>query len=581
MNNIPLDMVKLIEKSPITRLSKDYQDKLLTKIQNTFTNYQQQLFVSSFYCYLNYNSKNEFVIDLDDIWKWVGFERKDCGKRILKHFVINIDYIIISATTGEANPPIITAPQFGGANKESGVQSNRGGKNKEQILMTINCFKKFCLKASTKKADEIHEYYIKLEELVQDLLNEESNELRVQLKKLENKVEILQNKPEVEGFSNNEGYIYLIKDVSIFGAYKIGMGANPNTRISTLNVASCQKTLKIAMIFKTWDMKGAEKIIHSILNPFKVKKRNEWFYFSSDLQLNYAINTIKSIVSYIDRFNFENYNEFKKYAEKIYLEIDELQHIQKDDEDEPEAPITNIFHKKNDKISMYIGVSYCIKSNEWMCRIQKNKETLYLGTYKTDIEAAKAYNDYAIFTQQTDVNIKYILNDIENYIPNPRDIIKENKKTKLLNKSSNYNCVYWVKSKQIFHSSIQYKKKKYELIKNDDETECAKIYNEQALYMNNHLGTNYKLNDLQNFVTIEKNHVLYFENAKSKKFSRFVGVSIRKDSGSFRAYIKHERKRIDCGTFKTEIQAAKAYNDKAQELNDTFGEKYELNNLDN
>ena len=26
--------------------------------------------------------------------------------------------------------------------------------------MTINCFKKFCLKAGTKKAEEIHEYYI-------------------------------------------------------------------------------------------------------------------------------------------------------------------------------------------------------------------------------------------------------------------------------------------------------------------------------------------------------------------------------------------------------------------------------------
>ena len=35
-------------------------------------------------------------------------------------------------------------------------------------MLTINTFKKFCLKAETKKADEIHDYFIKLEELLQE-----------------------------------------------------------------------------------------------------------------------------------------------------------------------------------------------------------------------------------------------------------------------------------------------------------------------------------------------------------------------------------------------------------------------------
>lgn len=37
------------------------------------------------------------------------------------------------------------------------------------------------MKAETKKADEIHDYYIILEELLQETLNEESDELRNQL----------------------------------------------------------------------------------------------------------------------------------------------------------------------------------------------------------------------------------------------------------------------------------------------------------------------------------------------------------------------------------------------------------------
>ena len=52
-------------------------------------------------------------------------------------------------------------------------KKEHGGNNKEQIMMNINTFKKFCLKSATKKADEIHDYYIKLEDLLHDVINEE------------------------------------------------------------------------------------------------------------------------------------------------------------------------------------------------------------------------------------------------------------------------------------------------------------------------------------------------------------------------------------------------------------------------
>lgn len=170
-----LNIIQLIEKNPITRLStKEYTNKFINKIKNNFTETQQQLFSSSFYCYLNYNSKKDFIIDFDTIWKWVGFSRKDSAKKILdKHFTINIDYEVIKP-----------APQVGGAgfnlNKES---KNMGGlgMNKEQIMLAVNTFKKICLKANTKKADEIHDYYIKLEELLHETVEEENNELKTQM----------------------------------------------------------------------------------------------------------------------------------------------------------------------------------------------------------------------------------------------------------------------------------------------------------------------------------------------------------------------------------------------------------------
>lgn len=87
------DVVDLIENNPITKLSSTYQNKLLTKIKAKFNESEQQLFVASFYGFLNYDPNNDFVIDLDDVWKWVGFAQKVKATVLLeKHFIIDKDY---------------------------------------------------------------------------------------------------------------------------------------------------------------------------------------------------------------------------------------------------------------------------------------------------------------------------------------------------------------------------------------------------------------------------------------------------------------------------------------------------------
>lgn len=55
-------------------------------------------------------------------------------------------------------------------------------------MLTIRTFKLFCLKAGTKKAEQIHEYYIKLEETLQEIVQEESDELKLQLETKDNEI---------------------------------------------------------------------------------------------------------------------------------------------------------------------------------------------------------------------------------------------------------------------------------------------------------------------------------------------------------------------------------------------------------
>jgi prophage antirepressor-like protein len=442
------------------------------------------------------------------------------------------------------------------------------------------------LKRQLEEKEKQHQ--IELQENEKMLLEKETL-----LQEKDKKIEQLIMKPETEGFSVKPGYIYLIKDIASVGAYKIGLGENPDRRLITLNISSSQKSLKMVDMFKSKNMRYAEKIIHTLLEPFRIKKRNDesirfdssaWFYLCNETELNYAIYTIKNSILYTDKYDFIDYNSFRDYSLTI---PNNLQDIKEEDInfEKPVKFTNNNFLSKKDKLSNYNGVSWSIQQNKWTSRLTKNNDTLFLGYYSTELEAAIVYNDYASYLNTTS-NSNYQLNNVGNYVQNPRNIPEEINKVKLENKSSNYNGVYFIKSKQIFEASIQYKKKSYKLLKNTSDIECAKVYNEQALYFNNHVDTKYKLNDISNFVTNEKNHIHELEISKIKKYSRFVGVSVRNDSNKFRAYIKHNGKRIDCGTFVDEIDAAKSYNKKAEELNNINALnmckiRYVLNEFDN
>jgi len=147
-----LNIVDLIENNPITRLSQTYQHKLLNKIKAKFNENEQQMFVASFYCYLKHDARKDFVIDLDNVWEWMGFKQKVNAKTLLeKYFENEKDYKKSLLLQQKQSIHV------------------KGGHNREIIMMNVDTFKRFCLKAGTKKADDIHDYYLKLEETLHDV----------------------------------------------------------------------------------------------------------------------------------------------------------------------------------------------------------------------------------------------------------------------------------------------------------------------------------------------------------------------------------------------------------------------------
>ena len=172
-----LNIVELIEKNPITKLSQKYNNLLIAKLQENFSTFEQQLFVSSFYCYLNYDKNTDFVVDLDDVWRWLGFTQKVAARLLIEsNFKISVDYKIATSDDSDEDQ-LPHSPNKSGSDKPK----KHGGHNKQTIKLTIRCFKLLCLKAQTKKAGEIHEYYMKMEETLHQILDTETSELRAQL----------------------------------------------------------------------------------------------------------------------------------------------------------------------------------------------------------------------------------------------------------------------------------------------------------------------------------------------------------------------------------------------------------------
>jgi hypothetical protein len=326
-----LNIVELIESNPITKLSHTYNGKLITKIQENFTGFEQQLFVSSFYCYLNYNKHTDFVVDLDNIWKWIGFSTKQNAERVLeKHFRIDFDYKL--------------AYQFGTASQENInlTKEKWGGHNKQTILLTIKCFKSLCLKAQTKKAGEIHEYYMKMEDVLHEIVEEETDELRLQLEQNKSvynqeKIQLKKEKEQatIIQFPVNTECIYIgtIDNTNEANEklIKFGHSNDLKTRVNDhrktydnfqlITAFRVQNKVEIEGLIKTSN-KIRRQIRHIEIDG-KIKKEII-AYDLSNFTIDKLTNYIKDII-HSKTYSIDNFNKLIKQNEELENKIRELE----------------------------------------------------------------------------------------------------------------------------------------------------------------------------------------------------------------------------------------------------------------
>ena len=312
----PLNIVNLIEQNPITKLSSTYNSKLISKIKQNFTETQQQLFVSSFYCYLNFNQKNDFVIDLDNIWEWLGFKNKANSKASLqKHFTVDKDYKSLLLWAQEQK------------------QDARGGHNKETIMLNIKTFKLFCIKAGTQKANEIHEYFIKLEEILYEVIQEESDELKKQLENFKvNSVlekELLREKTILQQFPDNKQCVYygLIDDKTDKGENLIKFGSSNFLCQRVTQHKGVYTNFRLVNAFKVDNKTHIENgikthpVLSKIRRTFKTNDKSHTELISIDaISFDELDKIIKKIIISIE-YNPENYSKLLEENHRLKKEL--------------------------------------------------------------------------------------------------------------------------------------------------------------------------------------------------------------------------------------------------------------------
>jgi phage anti-repressor protein len=318
MEKTSIDIKTLIKTSDIHVYDNT---KLIDKLKEHFSEEEQRLYVSNLFLYLNYHPVDDFVVDLDNVWKFIGFSNKGNGKRLLKqHFTENRDYKI--------------------ALLRSEKRKNEGGYNEETIMLNINTFKKLCLKSNTENADKIHDYYIKLEIVYNELMKEQLREQKTLVEEqktmikekekllLEQNKEINKYKEKIYEEVEKRGFVYVIKTDS-YNFYKVG-----KTKDFVLNRVKGLQTgnvndIQILLEFQTSNPDLLEKNVHYILDRYRCNSGREFFecnfeYIQKIIEIcGNTIDTLKS--TYQNIFNSQSINSIDK---EIFINIDKFSTLQ-------------------------------------------------------------------------------------------------------------------------------------------------------------------------------------------------------------------------------------------------------------
>jgi len=254
-----INFTELVRNSNTTlSLSDDYQSNMIKILNEEFTEQQSQWYIANLYIYMNYHPTDDYPINLENVFKMIGFANKgNAMKTIKSNFTKDEDYKIALFHTEK--------------------RKNEGGFNKEDVMLNVDTFKNLCMLAKTDKGKEIRKYYVKLENIHNKIIKQELEQQKQLL--LEKDTQLinkdLQKKREVEITLKNSFdkrcLVYLIKitnnDEII---YKFGYTDDIVTRLRT-HKNQIGEDIELVYCIESKDNKMLERLLIDYLEQYKFR----------------------------------------------------------------------------------------------------------------------------------------------------------------------------------------------------------------------------------------------------------------------------------------------------------------------
>jgi phage anti-repressor protein len=388
---------KELVKNSNTTLSLNVQTKMVKFINEEFTDSEQQWYIANLYVYMNYHPTNDFPINLENVFKMIGFANKgNAMKTIKSNFTKDEDYKVELFHTEK--------------------RKNEGGYNKEDIMLNADTFKNLCMIAKTDKGKAIRKYYVKLENIYNKIIKEEIETQKLLLEQeKENTIKLIEEKEEQLKLKENDleaqkllikkkdkeikelakkvslDWLYVAVTDNIQGVSKIGIAQEILKRID--GHLSSNPGFKYVFTYQSKNNKLIEKCIKAILDPFLTNK-NEWF----NIESNDLVYLVKFFIELFDKNNG---------SEDPKLIIDFIKNISKKELDQEfiSNELYDEFFKENIEIDEHNDKNYKCT----LISIQKElEEYLNKNNFNKQIKGNVKYLD--IYTLDIKRYIKYKYN---------------------------------------------------------------------------------------------------------------------------------------------------------------------------
>jgi phage anti-repressor protein len=327
-----VNFTALLAHSDISSLP--LQSRFIELLNEEFTEEELKLYIANLYMYLNYNSTLDYPINLETVYKMIGFANKgNAMKTIKSNFTKDEDY------------KTIIFPM-----EKNKLTEETRGRKEETIMLNVDTFKSLCMLVKTPEGKKIRKYYVKLENVNNKITKEQLENKDKLLKDTQNELieqELKNQRQEVLINEKDAKLNNLTRKVTKYPAgkaiyayetvfegkkvKKVGKAKDVNKRITDHRTAD--PDVDIFYSIKCYDHHLFEKTCHFLLDKWRVSKnrvfdcstqiiKNVMNYTKLVLENNINFETIcvDEITEFFNTYKIEEQNENEELQNQIEIE---------------------------------------------------------------------------------------------------------------------------------------------------------------------------------------------------------------------------------------------------------------------